>query len=92
MSYKITKYTKDKAKKIGVEVKPSNKRDKKIDVFKNGTLVASIGAIGYSDYPTYLLSRGKKYAEERRRLYKKRHAENRKKRYTTGWYADQLLW
>ena len=34
--YKISDYTKEQAKKIGVEVKSSSVKGKKIDVFKNG--------------------------------------------------------
>ena len=34
--YKIKKYTFDKAKKLGVSVKPSKVDGKKIDIFKNG--------------------------------------------------------
>ena len=52
--YQISAYTKSKAKKIGVNVRPSKTAGKKIDVYKNGTKLASIGAIGYNDYPTYM--------------------------------------
>jgi hypothetical protein len=92
MAYRITKYTRDQAKKLGVEVKASTVKGKKIDVFKNGKKVASVGAIGYSDYPTYIREKGKEYADERRRLYKKRHNKDRNKRGTNSWYADKLLW
>jgi hypothetical protein len=51
-----------------------------------------VGALGYSDYPTYMKKMGKKYADERRRLYKIRHKKDRLKKGTNGWYADQLLW
>lgn len=54
MSYRITEYTKSRARAIGVEVKPSRTQGKKIDVFKNGKKVASVGALGYADYPTYM--------------------------------------
>ena len=54
MAYTITSYTKNQAKKLNVIVKPSKTKGKKIDVFKNGKKVASVGAIGYGDYPTYL--------------------------------------
>jgi hypothetical protein len=90
--YRITNYTKQQAKKLGVVVKPSSVKGKKIDVFKNGKKVASVGAIGYGDYPTYMRTKGKKFAEERRKLYKSRHQSNRTKRGTNGWYADKLLW
>jgi len=90
--YKITDYTKKQAKRLGVVVKPSSVAGKKIDVYKGGVKVASVGALGYSDYPTYTKTMGKKYADERRRLYKIRHKKDRLKKETNGWYADQLLW
>lgn len=95
--YTITNYTKNKARILGVTVKPSKTKGKKIDVFKNGKKVASIGAIGYKDYPTYVaLERQNKLpkgtAEKRRKLYKKRHQKNRSVPGTPGWYADRLLW
>ena len=77
MSYNITRYTLDRAKQLGVEVKPSTSKGKKIDVFKNGSKVASVGALGYGDYPTYLQLYGKEYAEERRKCYKNRYEKNR---------------
>jgi len=92
MPYKIKRHTYTQAKKLGVVVKPSKVKGKKIDVFKKGKKVASVGAIGYDDYPTYIQKKGKKYADERRRLYKIRHQKNRNKRGTPSYYADKLLW
>ena len=92
MSYKITEYTKQQADKLGVVVKPSTNKSKKLDVFKNGEKVASVGGAGYSDYPTYLKTSGKEFADERRRLYKKRHEKDRTVKGTPGYYADKLLW
>ena len=92
MSYVITKYTRDKAKILGVKVKRSTNKKKKIDVFKDKKKIASIGAIGYSDYPTYIKSNGMLYANKRRVAYKKRHQKNRLKKGTNGFYADKLLW
>lgn len=92
MTYKISTHTKTQAKKLGVQVKPSKVKGKKIDVFKNGKKVASVGALGYGDYPTFKRTKGKKYADERRRLYKIRHNKNRNKRGTPSYYADKLLW
>lgn len=54
MPYKIKNYTKKQAEKLGVDVKPSRVKGKKIDVFKDGKKVASVGALGMNDYPTYL--------------------------------------
>lgn len=74
--YLISEYTKQKAKEIGVEVRPSKNPKKKIDVFQKGEKIASIGQAGYKDYPTYLKEEGKAVAEERRRLYHLRHPKN----------------
>ena len=92
MAYTITSYTKKQAKKLNVIVKPSNNKGKKIDVFKNGKKIASIGALGYGDYPTYLKTKGTTFANERRRLYKLRHYNNRNIKNSNGYYADKLLW
>ena len=92
MTYQITKYTLNKAEKLGLCVLPSKNLKKKIDVFdKNGKKLASIGDIGYGDYPNYFEKMGKQYAEERRRLYKLRHSKNRVVIGSKGWLADQLL-
>ena len=92
MPYKITKYTYRQAKKIGVSVKPSKNKTKKIDVFKQDRKIASVGAYGMNDFPTYMIKRGTKYAKTRRRLYKIRHENDRKTKWTNGWLADKLLW
>ena len=40
MDYKIKNYTKVQANKLGVIVKPSTLKNKKIDVFKSGKKIA----------------------------------------------------
>ena len=90
--YKITSYTKKQAQKLGVVVKPSNNKTKKIDVYKNGHRIASVGAHGMNDYPTYMKKNGMKYAKTRRRLYKMRHERDRHVKWSRGWLADKLLW
>ena len=45
MPYIIKSYTKTQARKLGVVVKPSKVKGKKIDVFKNGQKIASVGAL-----------------------------------------------
>ena len=92
MTYSITKYTYNKAKQLGVTIKPSTNKTKKIDVYKKTFKIASIGAYGMNDYPTYIKKKGIKYAKTRRRLYKIRHNKDRKTKGTPGWYADKLLW
>jgi len=88
--YKITQYTYDKAKKLGVQVVPSKSKNKKIDVIKNGTKLYSIGDTRYSDYPHYLLLGDVALANKRRDLYHKRHGNPPKG--SRSWYAKNLLW
>ena len=77
--YKITAYTKKQAKKFNVVVKPSKNPKKKLDVFRNGHLIARVGAKGYDDYPTFWKKFGKQYADYKRSLYKRRHKKDLKK-------------
>jgi hypothetical protein len=90
--YTITPYTKKQAQKLGLVVKPSNNKTKKIDVYKNGKRIASVGARGMNDYPTYMKKNGLKFAKTRRRLYKMRHERDRHVKGSRGWLADKLLW
>ena len=92
MVYKITEYTIKRAKELGVVVKPSQNKTKKIDVFKSSKKIASVGAFGMNDYPTYILKKGLNYANSRRRLYKIRHNSDRRLKWSRGWLADKLLW
>ena len=89
MSYKITDYSYKKAKELGVNIKPSKNKNKKIDVFINDKKIASVGAIGYNDYPTYISKKGVEYAEKRKKLYHERHKHDDK---PNGKYARALLW
>jgi hypothetical protein len=90
--YIITPYTLKKAQKFSVTVKPSTNKTKKIDVYKHGKKVASVGARGMNDYPTYIQKKGLTYAKTRRRLYRIRHNKDRHIKGSRGWYADKLLW
>jgi len=92
MPYAITKYSRDQAAKLGVTIKPSTVKGKKIDVFKNDKKVASIGAEGMGDFPTYMQTKGKAYADERRRLYKIRHGKTMDKVGSPSYYASRILW
>jgi len=92
MPYKIKRYSFARAKELGVTIKPSKKLGKKIDVFKDGKKVASIGARGYGDYPTFMEKKGKEYADMKRKAYKTRHEKDRHRRGTPGFYADKILW
>jgi len=90
--YQILPYTRKQARILGVKVRPSHNKTKKIDVLKKGVVIASVGANGMNDYPTFIKNRGLKYAQSRRRLYKKRHEKDRHIKGSRGWYADKLLW
>ena len=97
MAYKILPYSFRKAKELGVVIKPSSNLLKKIDVFKNGKKIASIGARGMNDYPTYLEKEKKGYhpkgyANKRKKLYKERHEKDRHIVGSNGYYADKILW
>jgi len=93
MAYNIKPYSYQQAEKLGVTIKPSKTNGKKIDVFdKSGKKICSCGAIGYSDYPTYLQNEGLRVAELHRKAYKARHEKDRHIKGTAGYYADKILW
>jgi hypothetical protein len=80
------KKAREKAKLLGVSVRPSKNKTKKLDVYdKTGNKVATIGDIKYEDFNTH-------GDVERRRLYKSRHEKNRHKKGTASYFADQILW
>ena len=85
MTYRITNYSRTQARKLGVSIQLSSNPKKKLDVYKNGVKVASIGAIGYSDFATT----GNR---EQRRLYRLRHAGEDKRIGSNGYYALKILW
>lgn len=89
--YHISQYTRSKAKRMGVDVRQSTRKGKKIDVFKNGKKVASIGALGYDDFTTFS-KKNKSKAKERQRLYHIRHKKDSSKKGSPGYYAAKLLW
>ena len=74
-----------RASVLGVSVKPSTRKHKKLDVYKDGKKVASIGDLRYSDY----LLHGDK---DRRKRYKARHESTRHRRGSASYFADQILW
>lgn len=97
MPYRILPAQRTAAKKLGVVIMPSKVANKKIDVFKNGFRVATIGDLRYSDYHNYLKAESKGIlrkgtANERRRLYRARNAEDNLVKGTPGFYAFNILW
>jgi hypothetical protein len=89
-TYQISTRTKNIAKALGLEVKPSKVGFKKIAVYRQGVKIADIGDIRYNDYHTYRAKYGKQYAEAKRELYATRHKKNL--RSGRGKLAWQLLW
>ena len=87
--YTITEYSFRKAKDLGVDIYPSKRKYKKIDVFKNGKYITSIGDIRYMDYPSILAKEGKEIADKHRRLYRNRHKNDNG---ITGKLALAILW
>ena len=91
MSYKILPQQRTAAKKLGVTIKPSIVKGKKIAVYKNGEKIADIGALGYGDYWTYY--QGDKFlAREKRKAYQARHDGEQKRIGSPGYYAWYILW
>ena len=79
--YSISRGTYEKAKKLGVKVKPSTVKGKKVDVFNSkGEKLASIGALGMNDYYLWQKKKGLDFAKRRRKAYKMRHEKDRHKR------------
>lgn len=89
--YSISPYTRAKARALHVEVRPSTRKGKKIDVFKNGKKVASVGALGYNDFTTFS-RQSKSKASARRKAYWSRHRKDAHRAGSPGFYAAHLLW
>lgn len=89
--YKISKYSYNKAQLLGVNIVPSKHPEKKIDVYKNGIYVTSIGHIKYRDYP-YYLQIDKQIAEVKRAAYHARHKKYSSIVGTPSYYAANILW
>lgn len=90
--YTIKAYSRQRARKLGVRIQVSTNPDKKLDVFsKNGEKLASIGAAGMGDYPTFR-AENRELGEWKRKHYKIRHEKDRHVVGTPGYYADKILW
>ena len=92
-NYIITQYSYDKADKLNLIIKSSKNKNKKIDVYDiNDVLIQSIGDINYNDYPSYLSTYNKQYADERRRLYHIRHQKGINIINSKQYLSANLLW
>jgi len=97
MSYEISQYSKNQAMRLKVQIEPSTRKNKKIDVYRDGKYLVSIGDIRYNDYPYYLKAeREGKYpkgtANRNRYLYHKRHAKDASVPESAGFFAKEILW
>ena len=70
---------------LGVQVKKSTNKHKKLDVFRSEKKFASIGDNRYTDF----LQTGDK---EQQKRYKSRHQKTRVKEGTRSFYADRIIW
>jgi hypothetical protein len=86
--YKIRPYHLKQAHSLGVEIKPSSTKFYKLDVFKDGKYLTSIGDRRYLDYQLYM-EIDPELAERKRDLYWKRHAKDNGIR---GIMAREILW
>ena len=75
----------ENAKRLGVTITPSKVKNKKLDVFKDGRKIASIGDLRYSDF----LQHGDKKRQEN---YLSRHAKTRAVKGSPSYYAAEILW
>jgi hypothetical protein len=88
--YCIKDYTHMRAAELGLQVYPSKRKHKKIDVYKDDDYLCSIGDNRYKDYPTYLEEDGEQIANKKRALYHARHKKDLN--YFCGFLAYNLLW
>lgn len=95
--YRILTEQRQAAKRLGVTIRPSSSKGKKIDVYKDGFKIASIGDIAYKDYWIYvreekkgLIPRGT--AEQRKQMYRARHGRECGAVGTPGYYSCRILW
>jgi len=93
MEYNILPYTYKRARQLNVVVYPSDNPKYKLEIYdETGDFMYYGGAAGYSDYPHYIESHGKEYADKRRLLYHKRHKKELDKVWSRGWVVSKLLW
>lgn len=74
-------------------IKPSNDGKTKYTVIYNGKTI-KFGAYGMNDFLIYNQKKGMDYANERKRLYLKRHSknENFNDPYSRAFWAVNILW
>ena len=100
--YEIKEYTHKRLKKLNdllqtnkITIKPSNTKNKKIDIFINNKKVASVGAIGMKDFPTHIKERGLEFANKRQKAFNnrfKRIPNIKNGKITNMFYSRYFLW
>jgi hypothetical protein len=85
--YNVKPYHLKKAMELGVEIQPSTKGFYKLDVYRDGKYLTSIGDKRYMDYQMYM-EIDPILAEKRRQLYWGRHTKEGVREYL----AKHILW
>ena len=80
-----------------VELKPSTSKGKKYmaifyDNDRKKIKIIHFGAKGMNDYIIYYRTKGKKYADERKRLYLQRHSGEKGGVMTASTLSKMILW
>lgn len=91
MKYIISDRTKEIAKSLNIDIRPSTKKSKKIDVYTPQGIL-SIGTRSYPDYHEYIEMKGLEYANKRREMYMKRHSKDILSQKGKGFYSFIFLW
>ena len=73
MPYEIKEFQYKIAERLGVEIKQSTNPRRKIDVYKNGELLCSVGAINFTDYNDLIQQYGVHEAYRIRNNFINRH-------------------
>lgn len=71
--YEISDKQYEIAKELGIEIIVSENPRKKIDVYKNGDYICSVGAINFKALKELILLHGRDEAYRKRNLYLSRH-------------------
>lgn len=94
MVYIIKQYTLDRAAELGLIIHPSDNPKYKIEVYDGttGEFLFYGGDSRYNDYPSYLETHTKEFANKRRRLYHARHQKEINDVGSRGSVIAYLLW
>jgi len=94
MVYIIKQHTLDRAAELGLIVHPSDNPKYKLEIYDGttGHFLYYGGDTQYSDYPSYLETHSKAFADTRRRLYHARHQKEINDVGSRGSVIAYLLW